>query len=427
MARPGESEKRTISTLDERQRREILDRVLQFVAEKSVPAPDTPDAARLRAEHEVEIVRSATAFDFERAMKGMLSRLGRHAGLFHGERPRSPSRIAFAATFMAADTPRDGSRYVFAQVHPGGPADRAGAKPGDIVLTVDGIDLVPPTEVPFALGHVYTLSLRRGSDTLTASVDVPDSQSKDRPLVIPEHAVTTSKLATDVGVLRVTMFPGNLGMTVAKDISRAVNELGTRYLIVDLRGNSGGGAGFLRLMSCLCCDRRGVGYTVGPEASRRGFDKNKLPALARIPESRFGVAKLVVSMALRDWRALRERSVALFTEGLGQQLYHGRIAMLVNAYSASAAEMVAAFAYEEGLATLVGEKTAGALGGARSWDVGYGYRVALPVLAYVTWKGTHYDGRGIPPHVEEPLSVEALWNGVDNQLARARAALEAAT
>jgi carboxyl-terminal processing protease len=223
------------------------------------------------------------------------------------------------------------------------------------------------------------------------------------------------------------MFPGNLGMDVAKDISRAADELATRSLIVDVRGNSGGGTGFLRLMSVLCPDRRGVGYTIGPRLSRSGFDKNKLPRLARIPRSKFGVATLVAGLALRDWRALRERSVALFTEGLGQRPYHRRVAMLVNGYSASAAEMVAAFAYEEGLATLVGTKTAGALGGANAWDVGYGYRVALPVLAYVTWKGTHYDGRGISPHIEEPLSPEALWNGVDSQLARARAALETAT
>src|SRR5262249_49940227 len=105
---------------------------------------------------------------------------------------------------------------------------------------------------------------------------------------------------------------------------------------------------------------------------------------------------------------------------------HGHIALLVDDYSASAAEMVAAFAYEEGLAILVGTKTAGALGGAHAWDVGHGYRVALPVLAYVTWKGTHYDGPGIVPHIEEPLSPEALWNGADNQLVQARAALEVA-
>jgi carboxyl-terminal processing protease len=423
MASLSDSVEGAISALHEHQRREILNRVLQFVEEKSVTAPGTPDAARLRAEHEAVIIRASTTDDFERAMNEMLKRLGRHAGLFHGSRPRSPSRIAFAATFLRAETPHDGPRYLFAGVHPGGPADRAGARPGDIVLTIDEVDLVPPAEVPFALGHVYTLQVRRGSATLTLTIDVPASQSKERPLVVPEQVVTTFRITPQIAVLRVTMFPGNLGIDVAKDISRAVDELATRCLIIDLRGNSGGGTGFLRLMSCLCPDRRGVGYTIGPRLLRSGFDKNKLPRLSRIPRSTFGVFPLVAGLALRDWRALLERSVALFTEGLGPRPHHGHIAMLVDGYSASAAEMVAAFGYEERLTTIVGTKTAGALGGAKAWDVGHGYRVALPVLAYVTWKGTHYDGRGIVPHIEEPLSPEALWNGADNQVARARAAL----
>jgi len=48
-----------------------------------------------------------------------------------------------------------------------------------------------------------------------------------------------------------------------------------------------------------------------------------------------------------------------------------------------------------------------------------GYRAALPVAAYFTWHGSNLEGAGVTPHVEEPLSPEALWNGEDNQLKRA--------
>lgn len=414
------------TTLTEGNRREILTRVLGLVEEKAVRAPDMPTAATLRTEHEDNVLRSSTSEDFELAMNAMLKRLGRHAGVFHGARPRSPSRIAFAATFIPADTPIDGRRYVFADVHPGGPADRAGARPGDILLTIDDKELLPPASMPFSLGHSYCVEVRRHSETAKLTIDVPASQSKERPLVVPDRVVTASKISDTIGLLRVTMFPGNLGMDVARDMTQAVRDLATPRLIIDLRGNTGGGAGFLRLMSHMCADRRGVGYTIGPRLLRVGFDKNKLPRLARIPRSKLGVVSLVAGLALRDFRALRERSVALFTEGLGRAPHHGQTALLVNEYSASAAEMVAAFAHEEGLATLVGTKTAGTLGGGHAWDVGHGYRAALPVLAYVTWKGTHYDGLGIHPHIEEPLSPDSLWNGVDNQLARARTALELA-
>ncbi len=93
--------------------------------------------------------------------------------------------------------------------------------------------------------------------------------------------------------------------------------------------------------------------------------------------------------------------------------------MLVNEHSASAAEMVAAFAAEYRLATLVGVKTAGQLVATSAFKVGFGYRVVLPVAAYYTWQGTNLEGSGVQPDVEEPLSPEAIWGGNDNQLNRA--------
>ncbi len=86
------------------------------------------------------------------------------------------------------------------------------------------------------------------------------------------------------------------------------------------------------------------------------------------------------------------RSVAVFTERLGDQRHHGRVVLLVNEHSASAAEMVAAFASENGLATLVGTKTAGRLVAASAYKVGEGYRVILPVGAFFTWAGTNLEG-----------------------------------
>jgi C-terminal processing protease CtpA/Prc len=81
--------------------------------------------------------------------------------------------------------------------------------------------------------------------------------------------------------------------------------------------------------------------------------------------------------------------------------------------------MVAAFASEYGLATLVGVKTAGRLVATSAFKVGFGYRVVLPVAAYFTWQGNNLEGCGVLPNIEEALSPQALWNGEDNQLRRA--------
>lgn len=47
----------------------------------------------------------------------------------------------------------------------------------------------------------------------------------------------------------------------------------------------------------------------------------------------------------------------LQTEGLGDQAFHGRVGILVNEHSTSAAEMLAQFAEENALATIIGTKT----------------------------------------------------------------------
>src|SRR5204862_7175293 len=178
----------------------------------------------------------------------------------------------------------------------------------------------------------------------------------------------------------------------ARDISRAVSELGSSRLILDLRGNTGGGIGCLRVMSHLSADRRGVGYSVGRKLARKGYDKQRLPQFDRIPSSKLQVLPLIVKFGFAG------RSVAVFTEAVGAQRHHGHVAMLVNEHSASAAEMVAAFAFEYRVATLVGAKTAGRLVATSAFKVGFGYRVALPVAAYFTWQGTNLEGRGLVPN-----------------------------
>lgn len=159
---------------------------------------------------------------------------------------------------------------------------------------------------------------------------------------------------------------------------------------------------------------------MGKKQARRGYAKERLPALDRIPSSKLGVLPLIVRFAGAG------RSVAVYTEALGAKAHHGRVVLLVNEHSASAAEMVAAFASENGLATLVGTKTPGRLVAASAFKVGFGYRVALPVAAYYTWQGTNLEGRGVEPNVSVAMSPEDLLSGHDNQLEIASAAANAA-
>jgi len=93
--------------------------------------------------------------------------------------------------------------------------------------------------------------------------------------------------------------------------------------------------------------------------------------------------------------------------------------LLVNEHSASAAEMLAAFAAENNLAKIVGTKTAGRLLSGSAFRVGHGYILVLPTAAYPTWSGRSLEGTGIMPDVEIDATCESLRAGEDVQLQKA--------
>ena len=398
--------------LDERQRAEVVDNLAKTIEAKFYdPKLNGVDLRGRFEASKAEILRQTTSEDFERVVNEVLKELRTsHVGFFHESQPRVSGKTAISATLTKGPT-KEGERWVFQDVHAAGPAAVAGIRPGDVLLRVDEREVNPPEAPTFPLGAQRTvLVLRNDGTSRRVQVDVPSAKSKKQPVVIPGTVVSATRLDPRIGWIKITMFPGMVGVDVAREISEGIRRLDCDRLIIDLRGNTGGGMGCLRVMSYLCDNKRGVGYSVARKAAQRGYDKERLPRFDRIPDRKIGLLPLVFRFAFLG------RSVAVFTEGLGVQKYHGKIVSLVNEHSASASEMVAAFAAENRLATLVGVKTPGRLTGANSFKVGHGYRVALPVVQYRTWQEKVLEGSGVSPDVEEPLSLPALWEGRDNQL-----------
>jgi C-terminal processing protease CtpA/Prc len=77
-----------------------------------------------------------------------------------------------------------------------------------------------------------------------------------------------------IGALKAAGFPGQVGIDVAREIDEAIGNLrDCTRLIVDLRGNPGGGAGGLRLMSYLTPDKLPVGYSLTQQRVAKGFKR----------------------------------------------------------------------------------------------------------------------------------------------------------
>jgi tricorn protease len=117
--------------------------------------------------------------------------------------------------------------------------------------------------------------------------------------------------------------------------------------------------------------------------------------------------------------SVQDKSLVLMTQGLGDQPFHGRIAVLVNEWTNSAGEMVAQFAKDTKLATVIGCKTMGNVLGSTMLNVGSGYSLYLPIFGWYSPDGTHTEGSGVEPDVSIDVDPNDLGCGQDAQLNKA--------
>jgi C-terminal processing protease CtpA/Prc len=403
--------------LSTRDRHAILDKVLAALEKRFYRPEKLNDDWRAAIERHRPLIEAAdTADGFEQSMSDLLAELHTsHLGFFHGSARRASSRAALSATYLADETPF-GKRWIFQDVHSGGAASNAGIEPGDILLSVDGREITPQEHPVFAMGKQTALeTVGKDDQRRTVAVDVARPKGKKLHFVEPT-LVEARHLGDGLGYLKVAMFPGLVGVEVANKISRAVEGLGKiESLIIDLRGNTGGGIGALRVMSLFTPGRISVGFALDKRRVTPNLDseKQQFRRFHAIPASKLALWLLALQFAPA---MLAKTPIVLETEGLGRKGFHGKVILLVNRHTASAAEMIVAFARENNLARIVGEKTAGKLLSATSAKVGQGFRLALPTGAYYTWKGSVLEGTPIEPDELVEFDWQAARANKDSQL-----------
>jgi C-terminal processing protease CtpA/Prc len=356
---------------------------------------------------------------FEAGMGELLKELGSsHTAFFHQRRDSIPAPYSINATLRAVDRP-EGKRWMFVDVIEDGVAFQAGIRPGEFLLSIDAKPIVPPKSANFRIGgnhHVEIGSFEGNKRELT--IAVPNRAAKDRPPMIEPRSLSHKVLTPYIGYVRVATFPGAVGLDFAKDLDNAIRDFkghGVQRLIVDIRGNIGGGLGSLRLMSYLSPGKLEIGYSLTRHRLRNGYHKESLTRIEKIPATK---AQLLM-MAVRFKVFQRDRSMVLVTEGLGPQPFQGRIVVLINEHTHSAAEMVASFAKQNRLATIVGTRTAGEVLGGANFKLPGGYILRMPVAGWYTWQGDCIEGKGVEPDFVVENSPDSLGVGLDSQLDRA--------
>jgi carboxyl-terminal processing protease len=293
----------------------------------------------------------------------------------------NPSFTGIGVTITARKD-SSGTQWVFVEnVFPDSPAQQAGVKRFDRIISVDGQSLKDKTATEASqlirgpAGSVATLVVQRASQTVEIKVT-------RAPIRVPP--VEASFVSPGVAYLQLFEFSQGAGQQLRKAIQTLQAQAPIRSVILDLRGNPGG----------LIIEAASVGGIFLPPNT----------ILARIRE--------------------RGQPPSLLQTSGRSLLTDVPLALLVDANSASASEILAGAFKDYGRATVVGEKTAGALGGSVTVALPEG-GMSVTVERILTPKNAQVEAVGINPDVNVALTPNDMERGQDTQLQAALHALGA--
>jgi carboxyl-terminal processing protease len=405
--------------LKEKQRASILKTIKKLVLSEHINVAGVDYNAWVRGVDERTAKLLASDLPgFEAGVRQLLAELKTsHTGFYHSIPRETLPQHTINASFR--EIQQDGrTRWMFLDVFEDGPAHVAGITPGDILRAVDGNECFPPSAPRFEIGTTQTVLIRKYSAPTGKQVMITIPQrkgTKQRPPMVEPKSPVHAIIGPGLGLVKTPYFPGAFGLAFGNALHNAIGDLkrqGCNRLLLDLRGSIGGSLGFAHLASYLYPTRIAIGHSLTPSCLRNGYNPEALPHVP-MPRTR---AELVMTLARFS---VRDKSLMLLTEGLGEQPFHNRIVVLVNEWTNSAAEMVANFAAENKLACILGQKTRGNVLGAANFRVGSGYWLRLPVFGWFTSKGQTLEGKGVEPDVPVEILPEALGAGEDNQMKRA--------
>lgn len=269
---------------------------------------------------------------------------------------------------------RDG-KVVIDQPFPGGPAARAGARPGDVVLAIDGQNI---TEAD--AGSVA--ELLRGETGTSVAVLLDREHLGEVEITItretlPLTSAGAQSLAGGIGYLHITRFAEDTPRLVAERLQELARR-GARALVVDLRGNPGGRPSAAATVADQFLDG-GVAYIA------QDLDGG----LTQVRVSSGGIATAVP------------------------------MALVVDERTAGAAELYAATIQDHGRAPVIGMPTAGDTALHRPHQVSADLAVVVRDGRWYAPSGRPIADGGLQPNLAVPLREQDAANGFDRQMAAA--------
>lgn len=242
----------------------------------------------------------------------------------------------------------------------GTPAEKAGIKPKDIILEVDGTKTSD-------IGFEETISRIRGAKGTVVKLTISRA-GEDKPLEISvvRENITVASVTTEtkntsgkkLAYIKIRQFGDDTDDLFTKAVNQAKND-NVDGVILDLRNNPGG---YLESAISMASDFLDNGIVVS-EVGRDGKQKDSsVSRKAVLPDT--------------------------------------KIVVLINSGSASASEIVAGALKDRNRAIIIGEKSFGKGSVQVMENLSDNSAVKITIAKWLTPNGTHIDKVGIAPNIE---------------------------
>jgi carboxyl-terminal processing protease len=262
---------------------------------------------------------------------------------------------------------------------PGSPAERAGLRPGDTVLAVDG----EPTDGWSIMQAVSRIRGPRGTTVRLTILRLGESDPIEVSIVrdiITIESVFMNIMSDDIAYIRISAFYETTERSFVEKL-REAQRRGAKGIVLDLRNNPGG---YL-----------GVAVNIASHFLKEGLVLYEVDGDGRRTEWRVRAGGLATDVPL---------------------------VVLVNQFTASGGEVVAGALQDHGRSLLVGTKTLGKGSVNRMRQLSDGGGLYYTYAYWYTPKGRRIEGQGLLPDVEVPATARRG----DPQLEKAIETLKAA-
>lgn len=261
-----------------------------------------------------------------------------------------------------ASDPETGYIEIVAPIE-GSPAEKAGLKPRDLILKIDGVSTMglslddAAAKMRGPIGSSVTLTVQRKDAPTALEVALKRERIALNPV---EFDLRITNSGIPIGYIRLSQFNANAPAEVAHAIDK-LEQQGAEAYILDLRNNPGGLLQAAVEVARLWLDSGTVVYTVNRQGVLGSFEAN------------------------------------------GEALTNDPLVLLVNQGTASASEILAGALQDNGRAKLVGEKTFGKGLIQSLFDLSDGSGLAVTVAKYETPNHRDIHKLGILPDKIVPL------------------------